>query len=122
MRELQVDMFSTVDGYGGPGRDRPGYWGYGLLLPPGELAERADLARGYLAGSRAAAPSWPRRARRPGRRGAPGLFDWMHGLLAEEHVTLMGASTHRLMSEIVANNDDLTFPRMAQLPCAEGDG
>lgn len=46
MRELRVDMFSTVDGYGGGGPRSAPYWGYG----------------------------------------APGLFEWMHGQLAEEHV------------------------------------
>lgn len=75
MRELRVDMFSTVDGYAGGGRQEP-YWGYG----------------------------------------APGLFEWIHAQLAEEHVMLMGATTYRLMSEIVANGDDPTFPRMAELP------
>ncbi|MFD0689474.1 dihydrofolate reductase family protein [Actinomadura fibrosa] len=29
MRELVVDMFSTVDGYGGPGPRPEAYWGYG---------------------------------------------------------------------------------------------
>jgi dihydrofolate reductase len=29
---------------------------------------------------------------------------------------LMGANTYRQMSQVVANGDDLTFPRMAQLP------
>lgn len=76
MRELSVDMFSTVDGYGGGGPRSAPYWGYG----------------------------------------APGLFDWMHAQLAEEHVMLMGATSYRLMSEIVANGDDPTFPRMAELP------
>ena len=76
MRELRVDMFSTVDGYGGPGPRSAPYWGYG----------------------------------------APGLYDWVNGQLAEEHVMLMGANTYRQMSEIVADGDDPTFPRMAQLP------
>lgn len=77
MRELQVDMFSTLDGFGSsrPPRTEP-YWGYG----------------------------------------APGLFEWIHAQLAEEHVMLMGATSYRLMAEIVANGDDPTFPRMAELP------
>jgi dihydrofolate reductase len=77
VRELQVDMFSTVDGFGSssPQRAEP-YWGYG----------------------------------------APGLFEWMHAQLAEDHVMLMGATSYRLLSEIVANGDDPTFPRMAELP------
>jgi hypothetical protein len=29
---------------------------------------------------------------------------------------LMGATTYRLMAEIVATGDDPTFPRMAELP------
>lgn len=76
MRELRVDMFSTVDGFGGPGPRSAPYWGYG----------------------------------------APGLFEWIHAQLAEEHVMVMGATSYRLMSEIVANGDDPTFPRMAELP------
>ncbi|GAA1242827.1 hypothetical protein GCM10009609_02840 [Pseudonocardia aurantiaca] len=76
MRELRVDMFSTVDGFGGPGPRSAPYWGYG----------------------------------------APGLFEWMHAQLAEDHVMVMGATSYRLMSEIVANGDDPTFARMAELP------
>ncbi len=76
MRELRVDMFSTIDGYGGPGPRSAPYWGYG----------------------------------------APGLSEWVNGQLAEEHVMLMGANTYRQMSEIVADGDDPSFPRMAQLP------
>jgi dihydrofolate reductase len=76
MRELSVDLFSTVDGYGGGGPRPAPYWGYG----------------------------------------GPGLFEWMHAQLADEHVMLMGATSYRLMSEIVANGDDPTFPRMAELP------
>jgi dihydrofolate reductase len=77
VRELQVDLFSTVDGFGSsrPPRTEP-YWGYG----------------------------------------APGLFEWMHAQLAEDHVMVMGATSYRLMSEIVAAGDDPTFPRMAELP------
>jgi dihydrofolate reductase len=79
VRELRVDMFSTVDGFGGPG-PRPSppapYWGYG----------------------------------------GPGLMEWIHAQLAEEHIMLMGATTYRQMSEIVATGADPTFPRMAQLP------
>ncbi|TCO65479.1 dihydrofolate reductase family protein [Actinocrispum wychmicini] len=76
MRELRVDMFSTVDGYGGSNPPDAPYWGYG----------------------------------------APGLFEWIHAQLAEEHVMLMGATTYRQMSEIVARHEDPTFPRMAELP------
>jgi hypothetical protein len=38
------------------------------------------------------------------------------GQLAEDHVMLMGATTYRLMSEIVATGEEPTFPRMAELP------
>lgn len=77
MRELRVDMFSTLDGFGSSSDpDTPGYWGYD----------------------------------------APGLFDWINAQLAEEHVMLMGATTYRVMSEIVATGDDPTFARMAELP------
>lgn len=76
MRELVVDMFSTVDGYGGGGPRPKAYWGYE----------------------------------------GPGLFEWIHGQLEQEHVTLMGAETYRRMAEIVATGDDPTFPRMTELP------
>jgi dihydrofolate reductase len=76
VRELRVDMFSTLDGYGSSNPPDAPYWGYG----------------------------------------APGLFEWIHRELAEDHVMLMGATTYRQMSEIVANGDDPTFPRMAELP------
>ncbi|MFI7131970.1 dihydrofolate reductase family protein [Nonomuraea sp. NPDC050153] len=76
MRELMVDMFSTLDGYGGGGPRSAPYWGYGT----------------------------------------PGLFEWLHAQLAEEHVMLMGATTYRQMSEIVTKGDDPTFSRMAELP------
>ncbi|SMD25646.1 dihydrofolate reductase family protein [Kibdelosporangium aridum] len=76
MRELQVDMFSTVDGFGSGGPRSAPYWGYG----------------------------------------GPGLYEWMHAQLAEDHVMVMGATSYRLMSDIVATGDDPTFPRMAELP------
>ena len=76
MRELRVDVFSTVDGYGGSNPPDAPYWGYG----------------------------------------APGLFEWIHAQLAEEHVMLMGATTYRQMAEVVERFDDPTFPRMAELP------
>jgi dihydrofolate reductase len=71
-----VDMFSTVDGFGGGGPRSAPYWGYGT----------------------------------------PGLFGWLHAQLAVEHVMVMGATSYRQMSEIVASGDDPTFPRMAELP------
>jgi dihydrofolate reductase len=76
MRELRVDLFSTVDGFGDGGPRSAPYWGYG----------------------------------------APGLFEWMHRELAEDHVMVMGATSYRQLAEIVATGDDPTFPRMAQLP------
>src|SRR5690606_38468411 len=48
--------------------------------------------------------------------GSPGLFDWMHKKLAQDHVMVMGATSYRLMSQIVAEHEDPTFPRMAELP------
>ena len=48
--------------------------------------------------------------------GGPGLLDWVQTQLTEDHVMLMGATTYRQMSEIVASVDDPTFPRMAELP------
>jgi hypothetical protein len=74
MRQLTVDMFSTVDGYRSGGPHSAPYFGYG----------------------------------------APGLFEWIHGQLAENHV--MGATTYGLMTEIVATGDDPRFPRMAEPP------
>ena len=76
MRELMVDLFSTLDGYGDGGPQSAPYWGYD----------------------------------------GPGLSQWMHEQLAEEHVMLMGATTYRLMAQIVTEHDDPTFPRMAELP------
>jgi hypothetical protein len=46
----------------------------------------------------------------------PDLQAWMDEQLARPHVILMGATSYRLMSEIVANGDDPTFPRLAELP------
>ncbi|NMH98754.1 hypothetical protein [Pseudonocardia acidicola] len=76
--------------------------------------------------SRSYFPEWLLERRRRAERGprsapyrgsgAPGPFEWMHPQLAEEHVVLMGATSYRLMSEIVANGDDPTFPRRAELP------
>jgi dihydrofolate reductase len=43
-------------------------------------------------------------------------LEWIHSQLAEDHVMLMGATTYRLMSEIVATGEDPTVPRLAELP------
>lgn len=76
MRELRVDVFSTVDGFGGGGPRPVAYWGYD----------------------------------------GPGLSGWIDAQLAEEHIMLMGATTYRQMSEVVASGGDPSFPRMAELP------
>lgn len=76
MRELSVDLFSTVDGFGGGGPQPAAYWGYD----------------------------------------GPGLAEWIEAKQAEEHITIMGATTYRLMAEIVANGDDPSFSRMTELP------
>jgi dihydrofolate reductase len=46
----------------------------------------------------------------------PDLQAWIDAELARPHVMVMGATSYRLMSEIVANGDDPTFPRLAELP------
>jgi dihydrofolate reductase len=76
MRELTVDMFSTLDGYGGGGPQSAPYWGYG----------------------------------------GPGLDAWIERQLAAEHVMVMGATTYRTMAEIVQQDNDPSFARMAELP------
>ncbi|ADB29994.1 bifunctional deaminase-reductase domain protein [Kribbella flavida DSM 17836] len=76
MRELTVDLFSTVDGFGGGGPQSAPYWGYG----------------------------------------GPELSGWVDEQLATDHVMLMGATTYRQLAEIVADGDDPSFPRMAELP------
>jgi hypothetical protein len=43
-------------------------------------------------------------------------LEWIHSQLAEDHVMLMGATSYRLMSEIVATGEDPTFPRLVELP------
>jgi dihydrofolate reductase len=63
---------------------------------------------GYGRGGPQPAPYWG--------YGAPGLYGWIDAQLAEDHVMLMGATTYREMAEIVAQHDDPTFPRMAELP------
>jgi len=75
MSTLTVDLFSSVDGFGG-GEDWPGYWG----------------------------------------KEGPELMAWLNEKLAEDHVIVMGANTYRMMSQIVADQDDPTFARMAAIP------
>jgi CubicO group peptidase (beta-lactamase class C family) len=52
-------------------------------------------------------PAWP---------AASEAANTINQQLAEHHIMLMGATTYRLMAEIVAAGDDPTFPRMAELP------
>jgi dihydrofolate reductase len=75
MSTLTVDLFSSLDGFGG-GEDWPGYWG----------------------------------------KEGPELLAWLTVKLAEDHVILMGANTYRTMSQIVADQEDPTFARMAEIP------
>jgi dihydrofolate reductase len=76
VRELIVDMFSTLDGFGEGGPQSAAYWGYD----------------------------------------GPGLQEWLARKLARDHVLVMGATSYRLMAGYVAEGDDPTFPRMAELP------
>jgi dihydrofolate reductase len=62
---------------------------------------------GYAAGE-----GWPGYYGKEG----PELFAWLDEKLAEDHVIVMGATTYRMMSEIVATGDDPTFARMAEIP------
>jgi hypothetical protein len=41
---------------------------------------------------------------------------WAEEKLAEDHVIVMGANTYRTMSRIVAEQEDPTFARMAEIP------
>ncbi len=46
----------------------------------------------------------------------PELLAWLDEKLAEDQVIVMGATTYRMMSKIVASGDDPTFARMAEIP------
>jgi dihydrofolate reductase len=46
----------------------------------------------------------------------PELMAWLEEKLAEDHVVVMGANTYRTMSQIVAEQEDPTFARMAEIP------
>jgi dihydrofolate reductase len=46
----------------------------------------------------------------------PELMAWLEEKLAEDHVIVMGANTYRMMSQIVAEQEDPTFARMAEIP------
>jgi dihydrofolate reductase len=60
----------------------------------------------------AAADGWPGYWGKEG----PELMAWLEEKLAEDHTIVMGATTYREMSEIVAGGDDPTFERMAEIP------
>lgn len=55
---------------------------------------------------------------RPGYWGkeGPELMAWLEEQLAEDHIIVMGANTYRTMSQIVAEEEDPTFARMAEIP------
>jgi dihydrofolate reductase len=75
MSTLTVDLFSSLDGFGGA-EGWPGYYG----------------------------------------KEGPELMAWLEEKLAEDHVIVMGATTYRMMSQIVAEQQDPTFARMAEIP------
>lgn len=59
-----------------------------------------------------AAEGWPGYWGKEG----PELMAWLEEKLAEDHVLVMGANTYRTMSQIVAEQEDPTFVRMAEIP------
>ncbi len=59
----------------------------------------------------AGAENWPGYWGKEG----PELMGWLEQKLAEDHVIVMGANTYRTMSQIVAEHDDPTFARMAEI-------
>jgi dihydrofolate reductase len=59
-----------------------------------------------------AAEGWPGYWGKEG----PELMGWLKEKLAEDHVIVMGANTYRTMSRIVAEQQDPTFVRMAEIP------
>ena len=60
----------------------------------------------------AAAEHWPGYWGKEG----PELFAWLEEKLAEDHVIVMGANTYREMSQIVTEEEDPSFARMAEIP------
>jgi dihydrofolate reductase len=60
----------------------------------------------------AAAENWPGYWGKEG----PEYMAWLAEKLAEDHVIVMGANTYRTMSQIVAELEDPTFERMAEIP------
>ena len=75
MSTLTVDLFSSLDGFGGA-EGWPGYYG----------------------------------------QEGPELMAWLGDQLGEDQIIVMGANTYRMMSQNVAENDDPTFARMAEIP------
>jgi dihydrofolate reductase len=59
-----------------------------------------------------AAEGWPGYWGKEG----PELMAWLEEQLAEDHIIVMGANTYRTMSQIVAEEEDPTFARMAEIP------
>jgi dihydrofolate reductase len=45
----------------------------------------------------------------------PELMAWLEEKLAEDQISVMGGNTYRVMSQIVAENEDPTFARMAEI-------
>jgi dihydrofolate reductase len=60
----------------------------------------------------AAAENWPGYWGKEG----PEYMAWVEEQLAEDHVIVMGANTYRTMSQIVSEQEDPTFARMAEIP------
>lgn len=60
----------------------------------------------------AAAEDWPGYWGKEG----PELMAWLEEKLAEDHLMVMGANTYRTMSRIVAEHEDPTFGRLAEIP------
>ena len=60
----------------------------------------------------AAAGGWPGYWGKEG----PDLMGWLADKLADDHTLVMGANTYRTMSHIVAEAEDPTFARMAEIP------
>jgi dihydrofolate reductase len=59
-----------------------------------------------------AADGWPGYWGKEG----PELMAWLEGQLAEDHTIVMGGNTYRTMSRIVAEEEDPSFARMAEIP------
>src|SRR3954452_12270084 len=49
-------------------------------------------------------------------KAGPEVMAWFQQKLAEDHTLVMGATTYRMMAQVVAEGDDPTFARMAEIP------